>query len=58
MTLFIFPSTAIPEGPKKRAKSFVNTKPTKNLIVMETSEKEKTLYKSMNQQNVNHGVRP
>jgi hypothetical protein len=25
---------------------------------METSEKEKTLYKSMNQQNVNHGVRP
>jgi hypothetical protein len=58
MTLFIFPSTAIPDGPKRIANSFVNTKPTRNLIVMETSEKEKTLYKSMNQQNVNHGVRP
>ena len=53
MTLFMLPSTAIPEGPKIRANSFVNTKPAKNLIVIETSEKENTLYKSMNQQNSN-----
>jgi hypothetical protein len=45
MKLFIFPSTAIPDGPKKRAKSFVSTNPTISLNANATAEKERTRYK-------------
>lgn len=42
---FRLPKTPKPEGPKKKANSFVSAKPTKNLIAKDNAEKERTRYK-------------